>query len=249
MNRILSYELGRTAITLDNVTCKNPWRFSTQDPAAAFVELGNILLNSEEGLSSLTSPEERRQRVTDCLTRLAEMPRDYLMLNASIADITFCIYRRLRIANQVISKEELKQVIDLGKSSIMAVRTLVEKNQPWWQILNTTFQFLCVLISIDSPEASAEIKEVLQTLEMVMNRYNTHLASEALETAKLLVHALKEKKRRELALLDECDNVVTPSSGNTVLLDDYNPFLAGEPLSLDPPLDFDWNFLFDPHIG
>jgi hypothetical protein len=86
----------------------------------------------------------------------------------------------------------------------------VAQNHPWWNVVCTVFQFICVLVAIDTAESLERIPEAVETLEMIAQRLNTHLANEALHTARHLINASLEKKRKGISLLERVPGISAP---------------------------------------
>ncbi|CRG89303.1 hypothetical protein PISL3812_06339 [Talaromyces islandicus] len=161
----------------------------------------------------------RRQELCTALSDLLAAPTDHEYLTLIKADLCFCVYRRLRLLDLGLKQDQLEQVIRAGKMALPAARILVLRNHPWWNTVGSVFQYLCVLLAIDNSDSIAAIPEAMETLETITKHLRTHLADEALNTARLLVRAMKEKKRKEF---DNLDRIAGITSLATDSLEDNN---------------------------
>jgi hypothetical protein len=144
----------------------------------------------------------RKDELSIALNTLIATPTDHEFFNLIKADLCFCIYRRLRLLDLGIRQEQLAQIMQAGKAALPAARVLILRNHPWWNTVGSVFQYICVLLAIDSSESLAAMPEAMETLETISKHLKTHLADEALSTAKLLVRSMTEKKKKEAAILE-----------------------------------------------
>ena len=160
-------------------------------------------------LSRATDPGVAIHELSTALSQLAERSASHEFLILVRADLGFSVYRRLRLLKSNLRESLLEEVIAMGMSALPAARTLVSQNQPWWNVISTVFQFVCVLLAIDTQASLTHLPEVMDTLEMIVDQLDTHLANEAIATARGLVRALLEKRRRSIETLE---NILGPSS-------------------------------------
>jgi hypothetical protein len=219
LNTIISYEYGRSIVDVGPISQKQI--ISREgDLTLQLYELVRVLPPDEANQDPLV----RRLELSAALGRLTTISTtDHEFLTLVKADLCFCIYRRLRLLDLGIKQEQLEQVIAVGSSALSAARILTcTRHHPWWNVLGTAFQFVCVLLAIDSAESLAAVPDAMQTLETITKQMNTHLATEALNTARVLVRALTEKKRRDISLLERLSGVADVASSG----DDTNPTIT-----------------------
>lgn len=84
----------------------------------------------------------------------------------------------------------------------MECSALSNFRRPWWNVISTPFQSVCVLLSIDSRESLAVVPDAMAALRHVASVYDTSLAREALQTAYDLVRNSKQNKLDEGESLD-----------------------------------------------
>lgn len=248
-NLIVSFELGRSPVTIQNITCKYPSVSPTESPMAAFLELAHLLPKTLD-LASLDNINALRQVMSDSLSKIASIPKTFHAISLTAADVAFCIYRRMRALGERFTQTEQQKLVNLGEIAMDAAHELLRENQPWFQLVNTTFQYICVLISLDSPDSLPHLRGALVTLTEVANQFQSHLTKEALSTAMILVRALKQKKSRELALLDEYDSSQRAFTPNQAQVQFDVPFSDADlPLSWFNDANLNFNNLTAPEVG
>ena len=224
---IISREAGVTA-QLCNLVAAIPTNQGTDDPEAMLQEL----------LSSL-----------DKITGTA-VDHDFLILLR--VDLALGIYRRLRVMEPGLQQGQNDRVIAAGTAALSAARRLASQNQPWWNVVGSVFQFACSLIAMDTPASCEKLSEVMDTLQFIVDRFQTHLAKEALSTAQQLVRAFLNKKRKGVEALERIvetssPDVSFPSREGQLLQDiaSLSPSLAAQ-----LPIDFDylWAMDFQPPV-
>ncbi|EED22231.1 C6 transcription factor, putative [Talaromyces stipitatus ATCC 10500] len=208
---IISYEHGRSTVDVGPVLEHNIVKRGTEDLTLQL----HALVNNIPADNTRQDHPTRRQELSIALTTLISIPISHEFFNLIKADLCFCIYRRLRLLDLGIKQEQLTQIIQAGKTALPASRILILRNHPWWNTLGTVFQFICVLLAIDSSESLATIPEAMETLTTIAKHLKTHLADEALGTARLLVRSMTDKKRREAAILDKTTNPDSYSAHST----------------------------------
>lgn len=215
---LISYEHGRSVVNVGPVLEHDiiP-RGESDDLSLQLHALINTIPSEENNnnknnninINGSQDHPTRRNMLTSSLTALMSIPTNHEFFDLIKADLAFCIYRRLRLLDLGIKQIYLKEIIQAGKNALPSSRILSLKNHPWWNIVGTVFQFVCVLLAIDCSESLATIPEAMETLASVARHLKTHLADEALATARLLVRSMSEKKRREMAILDQTTTTTT----------------------------------------
>ena len=204
VHQILAMQHGRAPVKLEEVNCKYPFTSSEESATAAFCELGKAVpTNDINQLLGKTAPE-RTEYFSELLKKLGEIKKAHPVVSLSAADVCFCAYRRLLVTgSKPNDKRNLDDINNLCSNALSAAETLVTQGQPWWNIVESIFQMVCVLVSLDAQQNAGLLKRALKLLEQVSERFPTESTSDALGTAHSLVQALVAKKRRELAALDD----------------------------------------------
>ncbi|KAJ8063715.1 hypothetical protein OCU04_007578 [Sclerotinia nivalis] len=122
---------------------------------------------------------------------------------AILSQTNLCLglYRRLRLLAPSISPETVNQVISICTKGLRAVMRMVERRQPWWHIANIPFQFVCVLLTMDTPDSLSHIGEALETLDAVSRCFTTRSLTESAATARTLVELSRKRKQEEINIL------------------------------------------------
>ncbi|KAJ5976112.1 hypothetical protein N7481_009819 [Penicillium waksmanii] len=176
------------------------------------------------------------------LEKIAEtaVHHDFLVLLRT--DLVLGIYRRLRVLDAKYHHGHNEKIISAGMVALPAARKLVSQNQPWWNVIGSVFQFVCALIVMDTPASCERLVDAMDTLEFIVSHLDTHLAKEALSTARQLVHASLNKKRKGVEVLQRIVGTETPEAAistqrvNELSQDmvSLSPLLAGQlPFDLD----------------
>jgi Fungal specific transcription factor domain/Fungal Zn(2)-Cys(6) binuclear cluster domain len=196
-NRLSSHELGRSPVILHGVTRKFPFPLSDKSGAAILCRLGCSLplkdVSSESGVE--------QTKLAELLATVEKTSNDQPFLKLIAADVCFCLYRQIRVNNYNITKSQSQQIILIGRAAVQSANQLVQQGQPWWNMLNTLFQFTCVLISMDSLDSLVDLQDALETIDLVKNRYPGRRTTQALSTLKVLIRASRQRKEKEVACL------------------------------------------------
>ncbi len=198
-NRLSSHELGRTPVVLQGVTRVFPFSASDTSTIATFCRVAHLL-------PLVTNPEnsdDEHKHFSESLGKITSIQIDQPFLKLITADVCFILYRRIRVsANQHITKQEVQQVVAVGREAVHAARQLVQERKPWWNILSTLFQFCCTLISMDSTDSLADLNSVISTINLVRGYYPGEDSAEAVATLNTLIGALRQKKQSEIDCLN-----------------------------------------------
>ncbi|PYI01664.1 putative C6 transcription factor [Aspergillus sclerotiicarbonarius CBS 121057] len=240
---LIAYDYGRSVMNLSLHT-QEPVCFPIPDLdfTPQLCQLVQAMPVSNMARDSLVGS----QQLVLALERVVDIHVDHDFLMLVRTDLAFCLYRRLRLVDFHFQQEQLDQVIGSGTAALEAARRLADQNQPWWNVLGTVFQFVCVLLAMDTPASLTKLPESTKTLDMIADHLNTHLANEALTTARQLIRASMDKKRKGLMCLERAlgEGVGEPVTDNSaypsVLASPFDPF--SQPLQ-EPLIDLD--FLLD----
>ncbi|KAJ9224100.1 transcriptional regulator family: Fungal Specific TF [Paecilomyces variotii] len=240
LNAIISYDYGRSAVYI------GPLSFNKIVPRDGDFSLH--LYGLVRGLPRddiHADPTARKSELIAALNYLLDAPTGHDFVTITRAELCFCVYRRLRLLDNGLKQEQIEQVIAAGTAALPAARRLMASNHPWWNVMSTIFQFVCVLLAIDTTESIASVPDVMETLEIITTRLDTHLAKEAAHTARILVCASLEKKRKGIAILERIAG--TPDVGDDAsnaekrwMFDetDWDSFLQPPPATQFLDIDF-----------
>ena len=198
LNRIISYEYGRSPVYLPGTSVKPFDTAGSTTSSHILVALANTL--PEETISQ-DNEEAVIQNSLDALDKISIASEPLTLLKA---DIAFCLYRRLRSlrARASISTATTAFVMSIGISALPNVKSLAAQRLPWWTIISVPFQLVCVLLAIDSRESLSHVAQAMCTLESVGRHWDTHMAREAVGCAGLLVKLSRRRKEEDLKYLE-----------------------------------------------
>ncbi|CAG8020542.1 unnamed protein product [Penicillium salamii] len=203
---IIAYEYGRSVMNLEIPAQKSlPLSTGVDDFTPQLCSLVDAVPLSTKAPDTSVAIHE----LSSSLIHLAEISVGHDFLILVRADLGFSVYRRLRLLKSNLKESLLNEVITMGMSALPAARTLVSQIRPWWNVISTVFQFVCVLLVIDTQATVKHLPEAMDTLEMIVDVLDTHLAKEAITTARNLVRASLEKRRKGIETLER---VLGPSS-------------------------------------
>ncbi|TGO81293.1 hypothetical protein BPOR_1222g00020 [Botrytis porri] len=142
----------------------------------------------------------------------------------SQTNLVLGLYRRLRLLASTISPDTISQVISIGMKGLGSVMRMVESRQPWWHVANIPFQFVCILLVIDTPESLSHIGEALETLDAVSRCFTTRSLTESAATARTLVELSQKRKQEEINILGQgLKTRLEPMQTNQLPIPNLNP--------------------------
>ncbi|CAI4052423.1 hypothetical protein SKDZ_15G5100 [Saccharomyces kudriavzevii ZP591] len=218
INTILSYDYGRSSVTLNRITCKSV-KETEGNHTVHLVALAQLIPQDCVNANAT--------QLLQALAAVHKSPNAHPFLSLTKSDICLSLYRRLRLLNHILDKSVVLQIIDIGNTALSAAYALVKLDQAWWNVLSTSFQYVCVLLAIDTPESLSHVAAAMRTLDNITQVLGTHIAYEAQKTAKLLLEDSMKKKRQEIQQLERATH--QRSTVETTHL-----------------LDIDWDVLLDP---
>ncbi|KAJ9133679.1 Fungal transcriptional regulatory protein, N-terminal [Pleurostoma richardsiae] len=199
---LLAYDYGRSIINIGPVP-----RGHVQSRAGDFTlqmaGLADAVLQSID----CAGPEDSRRTLTQLLDDLVAAPSDHDFVTLTKAELCFAVYRRLRMLDPGPQEAQVRDILDVGASAVPAARRLAAQKHPWWNIVNAMFQYVCVLLSVNSTKSLANLALTIETLEIVNRQFDSRLTLEALSTARLLTRAYVESEKEKISLLQDISGV------------------------------------------
>ncbi|KAL1877318.1 hypothetical protein VTK73DRAFT_8771 [Phialemonium thermophilum] len=246
LNAWISYEYGRSRIALRGVSCEDP---SAEDGNFT-VDLVNLYRISE-----LLDPHnlDEPPDLEECLARIERLELSHDALILSRSNLTLTIYRRMRLGSSTFLKDFLDRIIQQGLMGLEAALRMAEASCPWWHVINLPFQLVCVFLAIDTKEALSWVSHAIHVLRVVAQRFNTHAARAALETAESLVRLSRKQKEQQATILrqslGEQDETEIARNNSVFLSDGY----SGQAAAIREPdgqngLTWDWDTFFNMDI-
>jgi len=195
LNQFLSGEYGRTRVSINSITCE-PLASRQGDFTSQVVEFMQAVPKQQFLICSVAELLER-------LKTTAELKANSPFIGLLKADACFCIFRMLRSTNVSLSATHIASLLEVIRVALDGVQFLTAREHPWWNIVSTPFQSVCILLSLGTPESLAIVPSALEALKNVVTLYDSHLSREALSTAASLVRGARDKINKELDSLDQ----------------------------------------------
>ncbi|KND89243.1 Protein RDR1 [Tolypocladium ophioglossoides CBS 100239] len=215
LNTMISYEYGRTRKSFDSISCDRAILEEKGGSTGQQLRMAQLIPDDQ----AITDPTSSVEILETSIRKLQEIEpvTGYPVLCR--ADICFSLYRRLRLFKLRIAKDVILSILGVGRIAVEAAYGFAQRGVPWWNLLSTTFQYFCVLLAIDSSDSLSQVSWALSKLEGIARMLDTHLAFEALETAKTLLRDSMRKKRQELAFMEIADGATMPLPAEEINLD------------------------------
>lgn len=243
LNTILSFEYGRTRVNFDVVTTK---KFAPENGSQAhqFVELADLLPNDFVDRDREPDPPAALGKALD---KIEAMQTESSFISLLKADLSFAIYRRLWLMSLTDAKDRADTVISIGKAALPAASKLLASRTPWWNVICTPFQLVCVVISVGTPRSLSHIQEIMNLMHNIARVYDTHMVREAYTQATALIAMAKKRKQKELDALNAIPEnppfpTDYPSTGQSSILSDA----PNIDWAMDLP--FEWDMFLNPEL-
>ncbi|GFF60232.1 protein RDR1 [Aspergillus udagawae] len=240
-HHMLSYEYDRSAVRFGYVTCQAI--IAIQGSVAdQFVQIVQMIPSPNSPFQLDCQPPTPREELFERLKALSKLQLTHPFLVATKADLAFCFYRRIYQLKSGITDEIIQLIIDSGNDAVEAAEQLANQGRLLWNVIGSAFQYVCVLLAIDTPAASAHIPAAFKGLENLVRAADTGLTRQALSIARHLLSLNIAKKRKELIQLEAVEA-------------DYEPFQSppepeANPAFPDIGCGVDWDqFLMEPYLS
>lgn len=245
-NTWISHECGRSRVILRGTNREIPTT-RPDDHTADLIKLFKISESIDPETVHETSALER------CLLQVEKMNTRHDVVKLSQSNLALALYRRLRTSALSVSSATINMVIRIGCQAIEAAHRLAVLRCPWHHVLNQPFQFLCILLAMDTQESLSCVARTMCTLKNVASVWDTNAARKAVETAQILIRVSRKRKEQEAANLGQLENVVESPRSSSGMAGFEGAFFGDINLSLDnermndPEMlnqminDFDWD--------
>lgn len=195
LNSWISNECGRSRVVLQAASCNEPHSHHgnlTSDMVKLYRISELLEPNNQDEVSGLTGGLSEVENL--------ELTHDALIL--SQANLAFAMYRRLRASGSHLPNEALGRIIRMGNTGLDAAVRMAEDRCPWWHVANVPFQFVCVLVAMETNESLSHLGRALQALRTIAQRFGTKTIQAALQTAESLIRMSKKQKERQVSMLE-----------------------------------------------
>ncbi|RDW88485.1 hypothetical protein BP6252_00517 [Coleophoma cylindrospora] len=196
LNTWVSDEYGRSKVHVksryETVPASRPGDFST--------DLLHLYIISESLNPDHTRTAPELEKGISDVVAFKTRP-DSIVLSQT--NLSFALYRRLRFVATSISPGINESIVAQGVAGLDAVQRMVSRRQPWWHVANVPFQFICLLLVMDTPESLAQIGYATRTLEAVAQCFPNSSVTDALLAARTLIQLSQKRKMEDVFLMDQ----------------------------------------------
>ncbi|GLI76574.1 hypothetical protein PoHVEF18_004847 [Penicillium ochrochloron] len=234
---VIAFEYGRSIMTVNRKTLESNLQSTHKGDLTP--QMCSLVAAALPVALTTRDSADITEEILSALEKVVKIPVSHDFLLLLKADLALGIYRRLRVLDSNPQQIPNDRVITAGTAALPAARRLVSQGQVWWNIVGTIFQFACALLAMDTSSSCDMLVETMDTLKFVVDRLDTHLAREALSTARQLARAALDKKRKGVEALER---VVGPSPDATAAQKERP---LPQNLSLSPTLDHQFPFDLD----
>jgi hypothetical protein len=239
-HNLLSYEYDRSAVRFRAVTCQAIMPTSGF-VADQFVQIAQIIPAPNSPFRLECQPPTPREELFERLRALENLQFTHPFLVVTKADLAFCFYRRIYQLKLGISDDIIQLIIDSGNAAVDAAEQLANQGRLFWNVIGSVFQYICVLLAIDTPVAAVHIAAAFKGLENLVKTADTGLTREALSMARHLLSLNTAKKRKELAQLEAVEASyqffqVQPDSEANIAMPDMGWGIEWEQFLIEPYL-------------
>ena len=189
INIWLSYDMGRSRITLCNISTIMP----REIPGDYTTEIMGLFPYSAE-LDPENTPDvaDLESALSSVLDRTHTAPPSVL----ARWNLALCLCRRLQSMNASFTGAMLDRILSLASEGIAAAQASLDARAPWHHMANVPFQTVCLLLTFDTFSSMSPLKDAMQCLSNVAAVYDTDATKEALTTASLLILLHQRWKER-----------------------------------------------------
>ncbi|KAL4955764.1 C6 zinc finger domain protein [Aspergillus filifer] len=198
---MLSYEYDRSPVQFRAVTCQSisPRAGTVSDQ---FVKLIQIIPSPNSPFQLELHASSPSEEILQQFKALRQLKTNHPFLLVTQAEIAFCFYRRLYNLKTPIPDDAVSIIIESGNAAVEAAEKQATQGRLFWNVIGSVFQYVTVLLALDSSIAAPHIGPAFRGLENLVKTADTVMTREALSIARHLLSLKTAKKRREFELLE-----------------------------------------------
>ncbi|KZZ90263.1 Gal4p family of zinc cluster protein [Moelleriella libera RCEF 2490] len=221
LNCLISIDYGLTPVKMSRSTCPEP-KHSSKTHMQHLMSLAQIASASE------TETEEgpNSQVLSGQIAQLQAIPCTSPTVCLFTSEVCLSLLRRYIAASLRPSLASSRGCAAILKKGLESIRGLWHAGQLWWNLLSVPFQTVCVVVHFDTDIFVGLLAQAMESLQWISEQLNTHLAEEALNTARQLVKLSMESTETKAKL-------------KHAALGDSRQVTSDSWPSLDPLLDFE----------
>ncbi|EGX96148.1 transcriptional repressor involved in the control of multidrug resistance [Cordyceps militaris CM01] len=169
---------------------------------------------------------------------LEDMPRSDATVALFAADVCLCLLRRFTAS----ARRPGPQAVVASAVAVLqraldddGIPALLAAGRTWWNMLSVPFQTVCVCVAADDAGMLALLPPAMALLRRIADTFGSHMAAEALDTARQVITAARGLSDAKLALKDAALAHALPAEDI-----DWASFDAGFDMGGDWPPVVDW---------
>ena len=206
INATFCYEYSRPRINIDRISCpKLDTDASICGPTKVLLEIADLIPEESQSCETTSLIAQTKLMLDSIANFTAADPPAVFMYT----DTAFAAYRHLRptlnirIASSSEVDPTVSHLLDLGHKALKVIRGYLSQPSPapWWSLISIPFQFVLILLSLDTTESLSQIAHALEILTEVAASFDTHLTREAVQNAKTLIRLSQNRKERDAQIL------------------------------------------------
>lgn len=180
-----------------DLPCASPQPHDSNDLTPALISLYVL---SDEWCYRM--PNKTLSGLTASLQKLNSLElADHPVMQLFKSNHAFCLYRFMRLTGEVIPPSTLTLIIELTKPGLSAASWLAGDGQPWWHVVHLPFQFLCVMLCMDTRDSLQEVENATTVLRRVERSFSTKRMQSVIRTAEALVSMCRSNKLEAVSAL------------------------------------------------
>ncbi|KAM3534405.1 hypothetical protein MY4038_002370 [Beauveria bassiana] len=209
LNLLLTTEYGLSAVSPRHATCLAPARVPGAHIDALYT-MSSVLHDAEAAAAAAAAADTRASSLdsdefADLFLRLRDMPRDDDLVALFAGDVCLCLLRRFSAASLSSGKPSARIVaasVAVLRRALDAVAALLAAGRTWWNMLSVPFQSVCVCVLVDGVALLELLPAAMELLRGMADRFESHMAREALATAQQVIAASRGRTDAKLAIKD-----------------------------------------------
>ncbi|KAL4967497.1 uncharacterized protein BDV14DRAFT_25949 [Aspergillus stella-maris] len=244
---MICYEYDRSPVQFRAVTCQTITPVPGSD-TDEFVKLIQIIPSSNSTVQLDGKPSTPTEEILAHFKPLRDFQSTNPFLLITQAEIAFCFFRRLYQLKSRIPDDAITFIIESGNAAVKAAEKQATQGRLFWNVIGSVFQYITVLLALDSPIATPHIEVAFKGLENLAKTADTVMTREALSIARHLLTLKTAKKRRELEQLEAVESSYQFYPERPESQGDANTLnLSGVP---DIDWEIDWDqFFIEPYLS
>ncbi|KAM3548651.1 hypothetical protein ARSEF4850_009294 [Beauveria asiatica] len=204
LNLLLTTEYGLSAVSPRHATCLAPARVPGAHIDALYT-MSNVLHDAEAAAAATRAGGLDSDEFADLFLRLRDMPRDDDVVALFAADVCLCLLRRFSASSLSASKPGARIAaasVAVLRRALDAAAALLAAGRAWWNMLSVPFQSVCVCVLVDGMGLLELLPPAMELLRGMADRFESHMAREALATARQVIAASRGRTDAKLAIKD-----------------------------------------------